>query len=306
MNKIIASLFLLIAISCMSQISIAELSGTTKYKNTVTNDSVSIAAKEDDEVFIKEYTYNASDDDSKNSSRKKAIQQIKILLSEEVGTHIQSYLEIDKTVRNGVSYEDVKQEINNLTVGITKLKVLDENWNGKKYYIKASVAINTDRTMSLLLEAIKSKSSEKDIKRLNKILAEQKAVIKSSNIKIQEMNRKLIGQEITNEARNNELVRLKRLQVSAKKKEQQYNRQISTEQKELDDMKRRIAATQIRIKKQKNKACLLIPKMTKYEVKSIIGEPDKIERHTGSWYYGSVMVMFHNSTELTIAIIGCK
>lgn len=267
-----------------------------------------IIADTSDEIFFKEYTYRASEDDSKNSSRKKAIQQIKILLSEEVGTHIESYLQIDKTIKNGVSFEDVKQEINNLSVGITKLKVLDEDWDGKNYYIRASVAINTETTMTLLLEAIKSKSSEKDIKRLNKILAEQKAAIKSSDEKIKQMNRKLIGQEISNEARKNELMKLKKKQIQSNKKQQAYNRQISEEQRELNAIKKRIASTKNRISKQSRKACQLIKNMTMPEVISIIGEPDSHNRAYRDtsyvWYYGNVKV--HFNSKIVVSLSNCS
>jgi len=162
---------------------------------------IEIKPSDEDKIFTREYTYNSSEDDSKNSSRKKAIHQIKILLTEEIGTHIESYLEIKKKNINGTSYKSIRQEIQSLSAGITKVKVLKEKWNGKTYYIKASVRVNEKRTMELLLQAIKAKSSQKDVKRLNKILAEQKNLLSQQNSKVQSINKKLISQEILNEAR---------------------------------------------------------------------------------------------------------
>ena len=40
------------------------------------------------EIYIREYTYNASEADSKLSSRTIALDQVKIILLQEIGTHI--------------------------------------------------------------------------------------------------------------------------------------------------------------------------------------------------------------------------
>lgn len=141
-----------------------------------------------DKLFIRKYTYRASDDDSKNSSRKKAIQQLKTILSEEIGTHIESSLEIQESTSNIENYQSIRNEIKTLSVAITKLKILDEKWNGETFYIKASVRVNPEQTLELLQQSVKEKSSKEDIKKLNILISNQK-------LKLNEINRQVTLQE---------------------------------------------------------------------------------------------------------------
>jgi hypothetical protein len=164
------------------------LQAENKYEKNYHNDTFNISSSSDTKIFIKEYTYNASDDDSKNSSRKIAIAELKSLLSEEIGVHIQSSFEIKQTSTN----EIVKKEINQLSASITKLKILEEKWNGVTYYIKASVKVNEEQTMLLLLEAIKAKASKKDVDKLTNIL-------KKKNYKINELNKQITLNEFLND-----------------------------------------------------------------------------------------------------------
>jgi len=60
--------------------------------------------------IVKEYTYNVGDDDSKNSARKKALTQVKILILEEIGVYVESYLELNKVVENKKYQKYFKQE----------------------------------------------------------------------------------------------------------------------------------------------------------------------------------------------------
>ena len=45
-------------------------------------------------TFIKEYTYHAGDEDSRNSSRTIALREVKRLLLEELGTYLESETEV--------------------------------------------------------------------------------------------------------------------------------------------------------------------------------------------------------------------
>src|SRR5208283_2553141 len=73
----------------------------------------------------------------KVSSRTMAMEQIKRLILEEAGTYIAS-----TTVVKGLQLES--DQINAMTAGIVSLKVIDESWNGKVFYMKAEATIDTD------------------------------------------------------------------------------------------------------------------------------------------------------------------
>jgi septal ring factor EnvC (AmiA/AmiB activator) len=247
----------------------------TKYNNS----SVSTSPSKNDKIFIREYTYNASEDDSKNSSRNKAISQLKSILSEEVGTHIESSLDIKDTSKKGVSTSYVKSEINSLSASITKLKILDEKWNGVTYYVKASVKINEEQTMMLLIEAIKAKASKKDIKRLNKILKEQNGHLDKSYSKIQQLQKKLVLQEVKNQASKSELADTKKLLDKLQLEKIKYDKKIVKQKSEIDKIKNIIR------KNESNAYNTLISGMTPYEVKKMVGKPRSIASCSSRTYY---------------------
>jgi hypothetical protein len=83
----------------------------------------------------KEYTYQASEQDSKISSRNNALQQVKRLLLEEIGTCIESRTE----VKNLRLSDDV---ISSVTSGVVKTEIIDESWDGRQYWIKAKMTVN--------------------------------------------------------------------------------------------------------------------------------------------------------------------
>ena len=88
-------------------------------------------------TIVKEYSYRAGEQDSKESSRVMAMAQIKKLVLEEAGTYISS-----TTVVKGLQLES--DEVTAMTAGIVSLKVIDESWDGKVFYMKAEVTIDPD------------------------------------------------------------------------------------------------------------------------------------------------------------------
>lgn len=272
-----------------------------------------VQAATGDKLFTKEYTYNSSDDDSKNSSRKKALTQIKRILSEEVGTHIESSLDITSTSKKGVSQKYVKNEINLLSSAITKLKIIDEKWNGVEYYVKASVVINEEQAIVVLLEAIKAKASEKDVARLNKILEEQNKDLDNSFEKISTLKKTLISQEIKNQAGINELKESQVLLDKLLREKQKFDRKIKQQESQITKVKSLIQKAKNRVGKQNKLACQIPEGMTRREVEQVLGNPvgtdgDSYDKHRSplvyAWYYGSVELYF-GSTKILKRKRGC-
>src|SRR5208283_3456388 len=88
-------------------------------------------------TIVKEYSYQAGELDSKVSSRTMAMEQIKRLVLEEAGTYVAG-----TTVVKGLQLQS--DQVTSMTAGIVSLKVIDESWNGKVYYLKAAATIDTD------------------------------------------------------------------------------------------------------------------------------------------------------------------
>jgi len=138
-------------------------------------------------TYEKEYTYQASELDSKASSRTVALEQVKRLLLEELGTYLESMSEVKDS-------RLTKDQIVMLTAGIVKTNIIDEEWDGKAYWIKVKMLADPDEVFKSIertrenyqlsneLRIAKSKTDNalKQIERLKK----EKKSSKSSNTKI--------------------------------------------------------------------------------------------------------------------------
>jgi tetratricopeptide (TPR) repeat protein len=129
-------------------------------------------------TFLKEYTYQASDIDSKVSSRAVALEQVKRALLEQLGT----YLISETDVKN---YQLTKDQVTTLTGGIVSAEIVEEKWDGSSYYLKARIAadpkevalsvkaLGSDRERSRELEESRKKADEamQEVERLKTELA---------------------------------------------------------------------------------------------------------------------------------------
>jgi hypothetical protein len=87
--------------------------------------------------FIREYTYQASEADSKQSSRVMALEQLKRLLLEELGTYLESHTEVK-------GYQLTRDEITTLTGGVVQTQIMQERWDGEKYWLRAKIEADPD------------------------------------------------------------------------------------------------------------------------------------------------------------------
>ena len=95
-------------------------------------------------TVVKEYRYMASDTDSKVSARKAALQTVQNLVMEELGTGVSTRFEKDQKIEDKQMQQQLRIGVKNFASGFIQSKVLDENWDGTSYWIKASV--NMDET----------------------------------------------------------------------------------------------------------------------------------------------------------------
>ncbi|MDQ5987269.1 MAG: hypothetical protein CSYNP_03006 [Syntrophus sp. SKADARSKE-3] len=128
-------------------------------------------ASAETKTFIKEYTYQASEDDSRNSSRVTAMREVKKLLLEELGTYLESITEVK-------NFELTKDQIISLTAGIVRTEIIDDKWDGHIYWIKTKISADEGNVIksidSLRNDLNKSRELEKIRKRSDAILEENK------------------------------------------------------------------------------------------------------------------------------------
>ena len=115
----------------------------------------------EERFFVEEYTYQASEADSKLSSRVIALEQVKRLLLEKLGT----YLESESEVKN---FQLTKDQIIILTAGIVSTQIIDEKWDGKTYSLKAKIAADPQEVIRSIDLLRQDRQKVKDLEETRK------------------------------------------------------------------------------------------------------------------------------------------
>jgi len=118
-------------------------------------------ASAETKTFIKEYTFQAGDEDSKNSSRTIALWEVKRLLLEELGT----YLESETTVEN---FKLTKDQIITLTAGIVQTELVEEKWDGRVYWLKAKIVADSENVIRSISNLRQDRQKTKELEETRK------------------------------------------------------------------------------------------------------------------------------------------
>lgn len=86
-------------------------------------------------TYQKEYSYQASEADSKISCRTISLEQVKSLLLEELGTYLERNTEV-------INYEVTRDQIIALSAGIVRAQIITEKWDGQTYFIVAKIQVD--------------------------------------------------------------------------------------------------------------------------------------------------------------------
>jgi tetratricopeptide (TPR) repeat protein len=116
-------------------------------------------ASAETKIFIKEYTYQASEVDSKVSCRAIALEQVKRLLLEELGTYLESHTEVS-------NFQLTKDQITSLTAGIVQTEIVGEKWDGEKFWLKAKIAADPDGVTKAIDDLRKDRQKTRDLERV--------------------------------------------------------------------------------------------------------------------------------------------
>lgn len=244
--------------------------------------------------IIKEYKYNTSDDDSKNSARKKALNQVKILILEEIGVFVESYLELSTLLENEKYQNSFRQEIKNLTAGIIKTKIIDEKYDGATYYVKASVLVDPDSVSEGISEILKIRANKEEISKLSSLLRKKENEIDLRSNQTISLQKKITAQELLNKAKASELVLIQKQLDTARVALKKYKITENRIKSELHQILNRINSQTNDVTNQ------IFRGMTKNEVKNLLGTAvNQLKIYENSWTYGRVIVWFKDNT------VGC-
>lgn len=126
-------------------------------------------------IFEKEYSYQASELDSKVSCRVIAMEQVKRLLLEELGTYLESKTEVK-------NFQLTKDQITTLTAGIIRAEVIDEKWDGKVYYLKAKISADPDEVAKSVDVLRKDEQKTETLYNLAKEVARLKKELETAKV----------------------------------------------------------------------------------------------------------------------------
>ncbi len=287
----------------------------------------------EERIFIRDYIYKAGEDDSKVSSRVKAMDQAKFLLLSEIGTYVESWVNYDVVEENNKITKDFfQQEIKTLTVGSTTMKILEEHWNGYEYYIKAQISADpneivqrinqtlSQRKNTAVIDSLRFLLSKSDIdlqtknetiSLLKKQIATHSTSLKKSNNAIDSLKIFVNKTEKELQIKTNSITTLKNQYDTQKKtlleKENAVNelsKQLQTVRKQLSlktaeeiEVKSELEAIESKIKTTTSKALSNVRiGMTPSEVRNVCGEPRSIVYCSDDprYNYGNVWVIFES------------
>jgi superkiller protein 3 len=135
--------------------------------------------------FIREYTYIATEADSKITARAIALDQVKRMVLEEVGIYLQSEMQTTKEEKNGVYNELTKQQTQSITAGITETKIIEEKWDGKNYYIKASITVDPDEVTKHIARIVADKGKLKELEEVERKADEALSEIRQLRVELE-------------------------------------------------------------------------------------------------------------------------
>ena len=122
---------------------------------------ITTTASAETKTFIKEYTYRAGDEDSRNSCRIISLREVKRLLLEELGTYLESQTEV-------INFQMTKDQITTLTAGLVSTEVIEDKWDGKVYWLKAKIAANPQDVIKSIDSLRKDREKVKELEELRK------------------------------------------------------------------------------------------------------------------------------------------
>lgn len=122
-------------------------------------------------TLTKEYTYAASENDSKASAKAQALKILKNLTIEELGSGMATRFTSDEKMQNDAIKKELRSSVKSFTAAFLQTKVLDESWDGTNYRITAQIDVDDAGlyTKTLLhFKALQAQALSEDLEKMLK------------------------------------------------------------------------------------------------------------------------------------------
>jgi len=239
-----------------------------------------------EKIFVREYRYSAGETDSKISAREKAIEQVKAILLEELGTYVESWVNYNVKESDKINESFFQQEIKIISAGTTETKILEESWNGYEFYIKAQIKADPNEVVRRINQTLSARRSSAVIDSLNLLLSASNQEIQLQSQKLKTVQAQLNSQNKNIISKQNTLNTLNQQLTNARK-------QLFTFQSQEKQILSEIQSIEQQIKNATTKAVKNVRiGMTPSEVRKVCGTPRSISYPCDEFNYGSVWVIF--------------
>ena len=254
----------------------------------------------ENKTFIREYHYQAGESDSKITSRTKALTEVKRLLLEEIGVYLESYINYSEVQNEDrISNQFLKKEIEQISAGITETSILEENWTGVEYYIKAEITVDPEDVIRQLNRSIEHRKASVVVDSLNMLLTEANTSIKAKEAEITSLRRSLENEQEKLRQQEENLQRLNNELSGLKSRYSQIAKQEQAVQSEIDRIRRAFDQST-------SKASQVLIGMNDEDVVRLCGQPRSIKMIPSmaaletydAWNYGDITIIFDQT--------GCK
>ena len=248
----------------------------------------------ENKTFIREYHYQAGESDSKISSRTKALTEVKRLLLEEIGVYLESYINYsEEKTEDRISSQFLKKEIEQISAGITETTILEENWTGVEYYIKAEITVDPEDVVRQLNRSIEQRKASVVVDSLNMLLTEANASIKAKESEIASLRQSLENEQEKLRQQEENLQRLNKELSNLKSRYTQIAKQEQAVQSEIDRIRRAFDQST-------SKASQVLIGMNDEDVVRLCGKPRSIKCNiftdfNDAWNYGDITIIFDHS-----------
>ena len=146
----------------------------------------------DEKTFIREYTYSALKQDTKETARRVALYEIKMILLEEVGVYIQSEFDMkeweEKIGEKITSGEFTEHKLTSITAGVTKTEILEEKWtkkwNKQEFYLRAKITLDPNDIQNKISAVINDRQKLKELEQVKKKADDAYAEIEQLKIQL--------------------------------------------------------------------------------------------------------------------------
>ena len=250
-------------------------------------------SKAEKRTFLREYSYQASENDSKVSARQKAMTEVKRLLVEELGVYIESYVNYTVEEKNSkISNDFLTNEIRQISAGIAETKIIEEQWNGELYYVKAEITADPTEVIRLVNKTIEQRKSDVVIDSLRLLLSDSQNSLDAKNKQVNELSNTLKNKELEVAEQQGKLEKMNKQLEDLNKQLERYKRDETKIQSEIEKIRAEL----------NNKANTALENakigMTSQEVKRLCGNPRSTDGYENlgdfSYNFGYVWLIFND------------